>query len=101
MFLGLTAEELTAIKLSLRVATVATAASLPLGILVALALVVLLCPDERIGMVVSLPVLAIIGYWLAMCRNSIYGAGMSEPEPVLVSPIPAGPVVDTERGRMS
>jgi molybdate transport system permease protein len=38
MFLGLTAEELTAIKLSLRVATVATAASLPLGILVALAL---------------------------------------------------------------
>jgi molybdate transport system permease protein len=38
MFLGLTPEELTAIKLSLRVAIVATAASLPVGILVALAL---------------------------------------------------------------
>jgi len=38
MFIGLTPEELTAIKLSLRVAIVATAASLPVGILVALAL---------------------------------------------------------------
>jgi molybdate transport system permease protein len=38
MFIGLTPEELTAIKLSLRVAIVATAASLPLGILVGLAL---------------------------------------------------------------
>jgi molybdate transport system permease protein len=38
MFIGLTAEELTAIKLSLRVAIVATAASLPIGILVGLAL---------------------------------------------------------------
>lgn len=38
MFIGLTPEELTAIKLSLRVAIVATAASLPIGILTALAL---------------------------------------------------------------
>jgi molybdate transport system permease protein len=36
--LTLTSEELTAIKLSLRVAVVATAVSLPIGILVALAL---------------------------------------------------------------
>ncbi len=38
MFASLTPEELTAIKLSLRVAIVATAASLPIGILVGLAL---------------------------------------------------------------
>jgi TRAP transporter 4TM/12TM fusion protein len=70
-------------------------------VLATLALVVLLCPDERIGMVVSLSVLAIIGYWLVMCRTSSYGAGAAEAEPVLAAAVPSGPVMDTERGRMS
>ncbi len=66
-------------------------------VLAAFALVVLLCPDERIGTAACLPVLLIIGYWLAWRRTAANPAEVIA-EPVLV---PVVPVVDTERGRMS
>src|SRR3954470_13867980 len=39
-------------------------------VLAGFALVVLLCPDERIGTAACLPVLLLIGYWLACCRTA-------------------------------
>lgn len=69
--------------------------------LAAMSLFVLLCPHEWLGMLVSLPVLAIIGYWLVICRTSGYGVDAASPEPTLAAAVPAGTVVDTERGRMS
>jgi TRAP-type uncharacterized transport system fused permease subunit len=66
-------------------------------VLAAFALVVLLCPDERIGTAACLPVLLLIGYWLACCRTAANPAAAAV-APVLV---PVVPVVDTERGRMS
>ena len=66
-------------------------------VLAAFALVVLLCPDERIGTAACVPVLLIIGYWLAWRRTA------ADPSEVVAAPVlvPAVPVVDTERGRMS
>jgi TRAP-type uncharacterized transport system fused permease subunit len=66
-------------------------------VLAAFALVVLLCPDERIGTAACLPVLLIIGYWLAWRRTA------ANPTEVIAEPVlvPVVPVVDTERGRMS
>jgi TRAP transporter 4TM/12TM fusion protein len=81
----------------------ATAANIDVPIrvvLAALSLFVLLCPNEWLGLVVSLPILAIIGYWLAVCRTSTYGAGSAPPEPALAMPAPMPQIVDTERGRM-
>ena len=66
-------------------------------VLAVFALVVLLCPDERIGTAACLPVLLIIGYWLVWRRTAATAAD-APAEPVL---IPVVPVVDTERGRMS
>src|SRR4051812_13568038 len=66
-------------------------------VLAAFALLVLLCPDERIGTAACLPVLLLIGYWLACCRTAANPAAAAV-APVLV---PVVPVVDTERGRMS
>ena len=68
--------------------------------LAALSLFVLLCPNEWLGMLVSLPVLAIIGYWLVACRTAGYGDDAVPQEPALAA-VPAGSVADTERGRMS
>jgi len=59
--------------------------------------VVLLCPDERIGTAACLPVLCIIGYWLAWRRTAANPNEIAA-EPVLV---PVVSVADTERGRMS
>ena len=66
-------------------------------VLAAFALLVLLCPDERIGTAACLPVLLIIGYWLAWRRTA------ANPTEVIAEPVlvPVVPVVDTERGRMS
>ena len=66
-------------------------------VLAALALVVLLCPDERIGTAACLPVLLIIGYWLTWRRIAADSTEVVA-EPALVA---VAPVVDTERGRMS
>ena len=66
-------------------------------VLAAFALVVLLCPDERIGTAACLPVLLFIGYWLAW-RRTAADATEVVAAPVLV---PVVPVIDTERGRMS
>ncbi len=67
--------------------------------LAAFALVALLCPDERIGAAACVPVLLTIGYWLRYRRAA---AGMvAEPAAEPLLPIPAVPVADTERGRMS
>src|SRR5438552_1059030 len=62
-------------------------------VLAAFALVVLLCPDERIGTAACLPVLLIIGYWLAWRRTAANSTEVVA-EPV---PVPVVPVVDTER----
>jgi TRAP-type uncharacterized transport system fused permease subunit len=70
-------------------------------VLAAFALVVLLCPDERIGAAACVPVLLIIGYWLMWRRAAAAG---EHDEPVAaeaVLAVPVVPVVDTERGRMS
>ena len=67
-------------------------------VLAAFALVVLLCPDDRIGAAACLPVLAIIGYWLLKRRGLSYAR--DEAEPVLATPVPVPQIVDTERGRM-
>jgi TRAP-type uncharacterized transport system fused permease subunit len=66
-------------------------------VLAALALLVLLHPDERIGAVACVPVLALIAYWLVRRRDVPYAAEAAE-EPADAAP--AGPIVDTERGRM-
>jgi TRAP-type uncharacterized transport system fused permease subunit len=63
-------------------------------VLAALALVALLCPDERIGAAVCVPVLLLIGYWLVKRRDA---GGASEPADAV--PVSAPQIVDTERGR--
>jgi len=68
-------------------------------VLAALALLVLLCPDDRIAITASLPVLFIIGYWLLQRRGTSYDRDANL-EPVLATPVPVPQIVDTERGRM-
>ena len=68
-------------------------------VLAAFALVVLLCPDERIGTAACVPVLLMIGYWLGWRRAAAGLAPEPDAEPVLAVPVPQ--IVDTERGRMS
>jgi TRAP-type uncharacterized transport system fused permease subunit len=69
-------------------------------ILAAFALLVLLCPENRIATAACLPVLVLIGYWLIWRRPA---GGVAEA--AAVDLLPASPVmaavVDTERGRMS
>jgi TRAP transporter 4TM/12TM fusion protein len=67
-------------------------------ILAALALVVLLHPNEELGFVTSVPILLIIGYWLVWRRGAAAGADLPD-EPALA--VAAGSVIDTERGRMA
>ncbi len=67
-------------------------------VLAAFALVVLLCPDDRIALAACVPVLLLIGYWLLRRRNPA-GAADVAAEPVLT--VPVVQVIDTERGRMS
>jgi TRAP transporter 4TM/12TM fusion protein len=68
-------------------------------LLAGLALVALLCPDERIGAVTCVPVLLLIGYWLVKRRDkaSTTAGAVEPPDPI---PAPAPQIVDTERGRM-
>jgi TRAP transporter 4TM/12TM fusion protein len=67
-------------------------------VLAALSLLALLCPDERIGVAACVPVVGLIGYWLANRRNVPVGnTAESEPE---VGSVTVEPIVDTERGRM-
>jgi TRAP-type uncharacterized transport system fused permease subunit len=62
--------------------------------LAGLALVVLLYPDEQVAMVVTVPVLLAMGYWLLRRRVTL--------DKVELRAVPAtAPVVDTERGRMA
>jgi TRAP transporter 4TM/12TM fusion protein len=67
--------------------------------LAALCLLILLCPDERIGVAACGPVLLLIGYWLVRRRNAddVTGGAL---EPVAAAPAPSPQIVDTERGRM-
>jgi TRAP transporter 4TM/12TM fusion protein len=67
-------------------------------VLAALALVVLLCPDDRIAVVTCVPVLLIIGYWLLKRHDTTYARDAAEP--VHAAPVPVPQIVDTERGRM-
>jgi hypothetical protein len=67
-------------------------------VLAALALVVLLCPDDRIAVAACVPVLAIIGYWLLKRRETAYAREAAET--VLAGPVTVPQIVDTERGRM-
>jgi TRAP transporter 4TM/12TM fusion protein len=67
-------------------------------VLAALALVVLLCPDDRIAVAACVPVLLIIGYWLLNRRDTSYARDAAEPVPAAPAPVPQ--IVDTERGRM-
>ncbi len=67
-------------------------------VLAALALVVLLCPDDRIAIAACVPILLLIGFWLLRRRNPA-GAADVAAEPVLA--VPVVQVIDTERGRMS
>jgi TRAP-type uncharacterized transport system fused permease subunit len=67
--------------------------------LAALSLLVLLCPDERIGAAACVPVLLLIGYWLVRRRNTFYAAD-EDLQPVAAEPAPSPQIVDTERGRM-
>src|SRR5581483_5566220 len=67
--------------------------------LAAMALVVLLCPDNWIATAACVPVLLLIGYWLLKRRDISYVRGADE-EPLLAVPVPVPQIVDTERGRM-
>ena len=74
------------------------ALDLPIRLLLAaLALFVLLYPSEQVAMVMTLPVLLMIGYWLARRRTKLDDIVAEEPALVTVPKA----VVDTERGRMS
>jgi TRAP-type uncharacterized transport system fused permease subunit len=68
-------------------------------ILAAFALLVLLCPDNRIAVVACVPVLLLIGYWLLKRRDISYVRGGDGEEAVAI-PVPVPQIVDTERGRM-
>jgi TRAP transporter 4TM/12TM fusion protein len=74
------------------------ALDLPIRLLLAaLALFVLLYPSEQVAMVMTLPVLLMIGYWLTRRRTKLDDIVAEEPALVTVPKA----VVDTERGRMS
>jgi hypothetical protein len=66
-------------------------------VLAGFALVILLCPDNRIATAACIPVLGAIGYWLAVRRTEGGVSEITVAEPVAVA---AAPIVDTERGRM-
>jgi TRAP transporter 4TM/12TM fusion protein len=67
-------------------------------ILAALSLLILLSSDERIGAFACVPVLALIGYWLATRRNAPFARdAATRPEAAAI----AAPTADTERGRLS
>jgi TRAP-type uncharacterized transport system fused permease subunit len=66
-------------------------------LLAALALFVLLYPTEQVAMVMTLPVLLMIGYWLVRRRTKLEDRVAEEPALVMGPKV----VVDTERGRMS
>lgn len=68
-------------------------------LLAALALAVLFYPTEWVAMVLTLPVLLMIGYWLVCRRTALDGSAPGAGEPLL-TPV-AVQVADTERGRMS
>lgn len=68
-------------------------------ILAAFALLVLLCPDNRIATAACIPVLLLIGYWLLKRRDISYVRG-DDGEEAVVIPVPVPQIVDTERGRM-
>jgi TRAP-type uncharacterized transport system fused permease subunit len=68
-------------------------------VLAAFALLVLLCPDDRIAGAACVPVVLTIGYWLVRRRGVDY-ADMAAAEPMLATPVPVSQIVDTERGRM-
>jgi TRAP transporter 4TM/12TM fusion protein len=65
--------------------------------LAALALVVLFYPSEQVAMVMAVPVLLMIGYWLLRRRTALQDAAIEHP----VLAVAPKPVVDTERGRMA
>lgn len=67
--------------------------------LAALALTVLFYPSEKVALVFGVPVILAIGYWL-MRRRVVLQADALAP-PALAGAAVAGPVVDTERGRMA
>ena len=78
------------------------AIDLPIRLILAVfALLVLLCPENRIATAACLPVLVLIGYWLIWRRTA---GGVTEVA-AAADLLPATPVmaavVDTERGRMS
>ena len=65
--------------------------------LAALALIVLLYPSEQVAMVVTVPVLLMIGYWFLRRRTALDHVPSEEP----VLAVAPNPVLDTERGRMA
>jgi TRAP-type uncharacterized transport system fused permease subunit len=67
-------------------------------VLAALALVVLLHPNEEVGFMTSVPVLLIIGYWVVRRRGVPVEAELPDEAALAVA---TGPVIDTERGRMA
>jgi TRAP transporter 4TM/12TM fusion protein len=68
-------------------------------LLAALSLTALLCPDERVGTAAAVPVLLLMGYWLARRRDAPYDQGADDSERT-AAPTIAPQIVDTERGRM-
>jgi TRAP-type uncharacterized transport system fused permease subunit len=68
-------------------------------VLAAFALLVLLCPDDRIAGAACVPVVLTIGYWLVRRRGINYSE-LVPAEPMLATPVTVPPIVDTERGRM-
>jgi hypothetical protein len=58
---------------------------------------VLLYPSEQVAMVVTVPVLLTIGYWLVRRRTALDQVPLDEP----VLAVAPTPVLDTERGRMA
>jgi TRAP transporter 4TM/12TM fusion protein len=72
-------------------------------VLAVFALLILLCPDERIAAAACLPVLLLIGYWLLRRRGpSVVAESPSADAAVLPGAMTASSsIVDTERGRMS
>jgi TRAP transporter 4TM/12TM fusion protein len=68
-------------------------------LLAALSLTALLCPDERVGTAAAVPVLLLMGYWLARRRDAPYDQSADDRERP-AAPTIAPQIVDTERGRM-
>lgn len=66
-------------------------------LLAGLALLVLLHPDNRVAAAACVPVLLLIGYWLARRRDKSY---VRSEDMAAAAPPPAPEIVDTERGRM-